>query len=196
VLPQILHPLNDESIVIGVRVYSSDYGCGAFDVREYIMRLICVNGMVGERLFRQVHHGGLIGGDEGGIDWSHRTLMLGQRTVISAMQDAMDRVFDPKRITAIEAQWSEAAGDQINTESVVQGLRRSGVIGIGIGKELVKMVKEEERVEVLPDTGAKETRLRLAQALSFLAQREKNADRRSDMEEAAGDIMKQTRKAA
>lgn len=184
----VLNPLPNEYVIIGVHLSSSDYGAGAFDTRVFEFRIVCTNMAVGESLFRQVHHGGLLGGGDGEIDWSNRTQSLNQRTMLSAMQDAMESVLSPKRRALIEDDWRRLAQAEIDSRGELERLRRGGILRKPEVDQLDKMIKEETRIEVLPVTENPQSKLRLQQALAWLGSQEKEGERKHMLELAAGRV--------
>lgn len=50
------------NLVMGARIRNSDFGDGALTLNVFILNAICLNGMVGEQLLREIHLGARING--------------------------------------------------------------------------------------------------------------------------------------
>lgn len=185
-IPKIHEIRPGEFVVYGMQYGNSDFGAGSYSLTYYLLRLLCLNGMTGEKTLTQIHLGKRLSED---IELSAHTHELDTKTLVSATIDTVgyllsDEVLD-KRTKAI----GELAG--VSDMPVSEALRRTG-------KRLSK--KEEEAATALYE-GPDKLNLpegnnlwRWANALSFLANDEKeipNPDRRIELQEIAGRLLPQ-----
>lgn len=185
VIPQVLEPMPNEVVALGVHISSSDYGAGALNLSVFQIRMWCTNLAVGESVFREIHLGGRMNDDDGLIQWSGRTVSLQSMTALSEMKDAMRAILAPDNRERIEASWRAAAMERINTQGEADRLRKQNILSKEEADSLVKLVQNEQRIEVLPSTPDPNSKLRFAQALSWLAQ-QAEGEKRLDLETAAG----------
>lgn len=185
VIPQVMQPLPNEVVALGVHISSSDYGAGALNLSVFQIRMWCTNLAVGESVFREVHLGGRMNGDDGLVQWSGRTISLQSMAALSEMKDAMRAILAPENRERIEASWRAAALERINPQGEADKLRKQSILSKESADSLVKLVQNEQRIEVLPVTPDPNSRLRFAQALSWLAQ-QVGGEKRLDLEAAAG----------
>jgi len=190
ILPELFEPIPGEPLVLGLQMSCSEYGDGSMEVRMLATRMWCTNTAIGESLVRKIHLGGgqLKALTPGLIEWSPETLSLNSRAAVSGMKDAMHSVFSPKRREAISEGFRRMAAETVNPESAGKELIRKGVLRRADLEGLVAMVKGDNRIEVLPRTENPESKLRFAQALSWLAQ-SKPAEERVALETEAGRLM-------
>lgn len=185
VIPQILEPMPNEVVALGVHISSSDYGAGALNLAVFQIRMWCTNLAVGESVFREIHLGSRMNDDDGLIQWSGRTVSLQGMTALSEMKDAMRAILAPENRDRIEASWRAAAMERINTQGEADKLRKQNILSKEDADNIVKLVQNEQRIEVLPSTPDPNSKLRFAQALSWLAQ-QAEGEKRLDLEVAAG----------
>jgi len=174
--------VNGEALIIGLRISNSDFGAGALDLRGFVERLICANGMTTESALRQVHLGRRLSDD---IAWSDRTMQLDTEAHASAVGDAVHHLLDDQRIAQQLATIEDAAQDEIDGEREVKRL----VAGQKLGREEGAAVREIYRSADVSKVPAGNTRWRLANAISLLAGQAPDADKRGDLEQLAGNVL-------
>ena len=76
--------------VMGVRMSSSDFGDGAFQIQTYMINIVCNNGMTRETPIREIHLGKKLPDH---IQFSDRTHMLDTELSISTMGDVIGQSF-------------------------------------------------------------------------------------------------------
>lgn len=186
-LPKIEEPLPGEFVLPIVRFRSGDYGDTAAEMTFGILRLICGNGLVREVIFRKVHSGGGQWKIETGVvEISDKARELSAALVIEKMNTSLKYAFSENGISKMMTQYAEAAETPINAARVAGNLQRAGLLTKPEADQVVKLVREEDRIEVLPKTDKAETQLRFEQALAFIAQQSPDSDRRMDLVELAG----------
>lgn len=105
---------DSDSFRVGVHVKNSETGRGSLQVRYYVLRLVCTNGMVAPAdLFdgtRVVHRGAQH--DEGLV--SAETFGLENDALMSRIRDTVGVMFDPARLADVTARMNAAAAMQID----------------------------------------------------------------------------------
>ena len=104
ILPTVLEPVPGEAMVLGLAWNNSDYGAGVYGISAFVLRLVCLNGLIGESAPRQVHLGKKLADD---FAFSNETLELDTKTMISATRDIvrgnLNEASVAKRLEAVKA---------------------------------------------------------------------------------------------
>lgn len=177
--PEVIVPrgIDSEATIFGASLTTGDYGGSAFKAELFLMRLICLNGMIGTRVFRHIHVGSRFTSSDDVAVLSNETQRLDVRTMSSAVRD-MVRALPAQRETiktrieaAFEKEPSRAAWDAVRKAT-----------DKGTFEEIEKAYSSKADVSLLPDQpGA----WRLANAISLIAQGQKKDDKRIDLEALA-----------
>jgi hypothetical protein len=180
VLPGVFEPSDGEFILQGIELFNSDYGDGAFGLKVFFLRVLCVNGMIGDDMLRKIHLGGRL--DES-IEFSGETYLQDTKTIISATRDVVDHALAPDHVHARLDAVSVARNKVIDAPSLLESLRKAS-----------KMTKEEMKgitdkynsaeVELMPPGN---NLWRLSNAISLFAQ-SADAYRARDLEVLAGEV--------
>lgn len=186
VLPTIFEPLPNEVGVFGLVFRSSDFGCGKLWGKGFFNRLWCTNLAMTEDGISQVHLGRVLSDD---IAFSQRTYELDTEAMASAIRDVVAHIFSPdnimKRMEAVKAAAEEVDGADI--AKVLKGL--SGKSGTsGLTKTEATAVTEKYNsadVALLPPGQSK---WRLSNAISLIAQEVEDGERQLELEALAGKI--------
>jgi len=105
ILPRVIEPIPGEAMVLGIHWGNSDYGSGAYALSAFAIRLVCLNGMVGDTQLKKVHLGSRLA--EGTLDLSNETLDLDHRTLGSATTDVVRALLSAdaveQRVAAVRA---------------------------------------------------------------------------------------------
>jgi hypothetical protein len=186
--PEVKEIAPGEHVVFGVELRSSDYGNGALEVNQIVVRLLCTNGMIGSDMLRKVHLGRRFDssafGEESTIKLSQRTVELDTAALRSGVRDVVRAL--PQHMTSLEELLKARASAEVSLPQAIAGLTKRG-----LGKETTEKVKalyEQSGlpVEAVPSNpGA----WRLSNVLSMLANGEPDADKAHDLNAAAWDIM-------
>lgn len=182
IIPRVYEPLKNEYMAYGVTFENSDFGNGAMQVQFFILRLQCLNGMIGESNMRHVHLGKRL--EE--VDFSKKTQDLNVRTILSAMQDVVRAQLAPDRINTMQEFIVKASAEKLTDDrrsSVMEALKRSMTKA-----EIEKMTTKfnEPDVELLPPGN---NMWRLSQALSWLAGEEEDTERKLELQKQAGKLL-------
>jgi hypothetical protein len=177
-----------EHVVFGVELRSSDYGNGALEVNQIVVRLLCTNGMIGSDMLRKVHLGRRFDagsfGEADTIRLSQRTVELDTAALRSGVKDVVRSL--PQHMTSLEELLRARASAEVSLPQAIAGLTKRG-----LGKETTEKVKAlyEQTglpVEAVPtNPGA----WRLSNVLSMLANGTQDPDAAHDLNAAAWDIM-------
>jgi hypothetical protein len=177
ILPRVFEPVPGEFMVFGLSWHNSDYGAGTYSVNAFALRLICLNGMIGETSMKQVHLGRRL--DEN-LEFSARTYALDTQTMTSATADIVKSVMGDRaierRIEAIQAAHSQEM-------SAAQGMRSVSKVLTKSEQGRVKDAFDGPDVTMLP---AGKTAWRFSNALSWVANTTEDAERKLELQGLAG----------
>jgi hypothetical protein len=179
-----IHPtilwIGNDPFVLGARLGESDFGKGAHAVSAYLTRLICLNGMTGESMARQVHLGKRIGDDS---MFSDRTRDLDTQTMASATGDIVRAQFSPEAFGARREKIERAAATDIDPKETFREL----------GKVLTKVETEKATETFMFGTEeqvpAGRNAWRLSNAISWIAKSATNVERTIELERLAGALL-------
>lgn len=182
IIPKVYEPVKNEYMAYGVTFENSDFGNGAMQVQFFILRLQCLNGMIGESNMRHVHLGKRL--EE--MDFSKKTQDLNVRTILSAMQDVVRGQLAPERIDLMQSYIVKSSQEKLTDDrrgAVMEALKRSMT-----KTEIEKMTTKfnEPDVELLPPGN---NMWRLSQALSWLAGEEEDTERKLELQKQAGKLL-------
>lgn len=177
--PDVIVPrgIDSEATLFGASLTTGDYGGSAFKAELFLMRLICLNGMIGTQVFRHIHVGSRFTSSDDVAILSNETQRLDVRTMSSAVRD-MIRALPAQRETigkriddAFEKEPSRAAWDAVRKAT-----------DKGTFEEIEKAYNSKADVSLLPE---EKSSWRLANAISLIAQGQEKADKRIDLEALA-----------
>jgi hypothetical protein len=177
VLPR-LFKLNDrEVLALGVMFGNSDFGNGPLEVSIFAERLICMNGMVASRDLRKIHLGARLSED---MEWSNKTYQLDTEANASAIKDLVRNQLGPTHLNKFLDTLKAANEDEMKPEQITQFLSKA------LTKERTKEVVEAFNSANVVDMPAGQTRYRLSQAISWVANQMKDEEDKLDMQRLAG----------
>jgi hypothetical protein len=178
IVPQLFRPAPGEIIAFGLSLRTSDYGDGAFDVRAFMLRPACANGMIGTSELRAIHSGKRLSED---LQLSQRTYDLDTKTMASATDDVVRHALSPEKIE------TRLLGMRAAYEREVDPARAQAALRKAMTKEetdsVIAHFKSPDVVGLPPGNNA----LRMANAISWLANVTKNERRALELQEIAGD---------
>jgi len=169
----------DDVVAGGVVIRNSEVGASAFAVEPYILRLVCTNGMIGERAMQKVHLG-RVNTEVGLIDWSNETLKLNDQALWSEVDDIIDMTFDEGSFNGWVAKLGESAETEI--ESPVTAVNN---IATNIGLS-------EERKTVLMDYFLREkdsTKYGLVNSITAFAKDVTDVEEQVRLERIGGELI-------
>lgn len=177
IVPVIHEPVPGEAMVFGLSWQNSDYGAGTYAISAFVLRLVCLNGAVGENALRQVHLGGRLGEN---IEFSARTYALDTDTMVSATRDIVRAALGPAQVEKRLAVVKHAHEQEV---SFAAAWKAVGTSLTKAEQSAVKDAFESKDVVMLP---AGNTKWRFSNALSWVANQAENADRQIELQRAAG----------
>jgi hypothetical protein len=180
ILPQVLEVSPGEYVVAGAAWENSDFGRGAHALRAFLYRLICANGATMEQALRQVHLGARLNDD---LAYSAKTYELDTKATASALRDVARHLLTPAKVEERLAQLRKADGKEVEAKEVDRLLRKH--LTKGEAEEVTKAFAGAETVMLPPG----QTMWRLSNALSWVAQKLPNPERRLDFERLAGSVI-------
>ena len=179
-LPHVYKPYEGEPVLVGMCFQNSDFGDGAISLKAWIMRLVCINGMLGEDGFRKVHLGARL--DD--ISFSQKTYELDTQTMASAVTDVVQHVMNPEAITRRLELIKAAHEKKVDADKAIDDLQKGSKITKGEAKDIKEIFGSAE-VEMLPPGNSA---WRLSNAIALFAQ--KNEDGRAlELEALAGQVV-------
>lgn len=180
IVPQVFEPIPGEHMVFGLSWTNSDFGVGSYAVSAFALRLVCLNGMVGETAMKQVHLGNRLPDD---LEFSAATYRKDTETMALATRDIVRGVLGERAInTRVEAIQSAASKE-------VDGKVMFAKVGKLLNKGELASVKnafEGQDTLMLP---AGKTAWRFSNALSWVANSVEDPERRLELQAAAGAIV-------
>lgn len=185
VLPQVYEVPVSHGIAthmaFGLQISSSDYGKGALDLREFSVQMVCLNGMVGRRLKREIHLGKRL--DPSEFNYSDQTYNLDTQTQVSAVHDIVTQSLSTSRIQEQINEIRKDAGEEVSIKKALKVLPK-----MGMTLEEAEAVSEVF-LEGRPEDGISggPTLWKLKQAVSASA-REYEPQRMREVQEIAGTL--------
>lgn len=195
ILPRVFM-IGSDPYAIGVELRNTDWGGVAAAINVFFERLVCLNGMTTEKVFRQVHSGAKLDRD---IEWSDKTRQLARDTSISQMRDVVRGFFEPARLDSMVAQLQAAGKVEISRDKLEARLK--GKLPQDTAKRVVELFESADDIRV----PAGPSWMRAAQAVSAISQdigkkmTEEGRDGGEtllDMERLAGSLMVEGAEAA
>lgn len=183
ILPNVYEPIPGEIMAYGMSIENSDFGNGALNVLFFLLRLVCLNGAIGQTGMRKVHLGKRL---EDNVEWSSETYKLDTKTIASAVKDLVLSTLSAERLEAGQEAVRRAYEDTL-TEN-----RRAAVVEI-LKKSLIKSDMDrviekfnEPDVELLPPGN---NVWRMSNAVSWLANQQTDDEKRLEIMKVAGRLL-------
>jgi hypothetical protein len=180
ILAKVYEPVPNEVMVFGMALENSDYGNGALQVSFFALRLACTNGLLMEKSLRKVHLGARLSGD---VAWSARTLAAETEATAGAVHDLVTRRLNDRNIAVLQDGIRRANDERIEPAKVQDFLKKHLLKGEA---EAVVAAFNSADIENMP---AGQTRWRLAQAVSWIAGKTEDEERRLDLMRIAGNLV-------
>jgi hypothetical protein len=180
IIPRVLEPVPGEHMVLGAEWGNSDFGAGKHSVRCFVLRLWCLNGATMEDALSQVHLGGRLSDD---IEFSTRTMDLDTQASMSALRDVVRGVLSEKKVDAMMAGIRAANEKKVDWKRMRTALQKRLFAG---ELKAVEEAYKSDDVVMLP---AGESAWRASNAVSWIAQKVEDPDRRLEMQRLAGELV-------
>jgi len=182
-LDKIYEPVPGEVMAFGITLHNSDYGDGSYWLRAFMLRLVCLNGMLGEDVLRQVHLGKRLSDD---VAFSQQTYELDTRALVSATDDLVDHVLEPRQIEGRMDKIKAAAEAEIDPRQKVAAMVKGAKLTKSEAQQISDLYNGPD-VELLPPGN---TDWRLSNAIGLFAHQEGvNPARGLELERLAGEMV-------
>jgi hypothetical protein len=179
-LPMVFEPVPNEIIAYGVVLQNSDYGLGTYSLRKILLRLWCTNYAIAEEMLRQVHLGKRLPDN---ISFSEKTHLLDTETMVSATTDIMEEAFNPNSVNALINAVKEAHETEISPTRIKEFLKAK------LNKEETKQVTDAFMSPDVVNMPPGQSKLRLSNAISWIAGKTDNGQRKLEMQQIAGKLI-------
>lgn len=179
ILPDVIEPVPGEFLAYGLEWSNSDYGNGTHGVRAFALRVACLNGMTRENLLRQIHLGGKLHEE---IAFSDRTHRLDTAASVSALRDVVRGTLSPRGVEAMSLAIRKAADKEYSAKQLATAVR---VLPKADQKLIVDAYESGDVVNLPPGN----TAWRASNAISWVARHTEDAEKRLELERAAGTII-------
>jgi hypothetical protein len=179
-LPMVFEPVEGEVMCLGVEWSNSDFGAGKHGLRAFIYRLWCSNGACMEDMLSQVHFGGRLADD---IEFSDRTFRLDTQAQVSALKDIVYAALAPKGVNTLLATIKSADEQEIEWRKI------STVLGKKLLKDEMKLVRDAFESDDVINLPAKKSIWRASNAVSWIAGKVEDQDRRLELQRFAGQVI-------
>ena len=179
-LPMVFEPVPNEVMCLGLEWSNSDFGAGKHAVRMFILRLWCLNGATMEDVLSQVHLGGQLSQD---VEFSQRTYESDTRTSVFALRDIIKNTLGPANTSVILETIRRANAEEINWRSTAPLLAKK------LLKEELKSVRDAFESNDVINLPAAKSVWRVSNALSWIAGKTEDEDRKLELQRLAGAVM-------
>lgn len=180
-LKPTIYEVAGDPVVFGLEWDNSDYGAGKHEVRVFLLRVKCLNGMTGESLMSNTHLGSRASDD---IKLRESTREAGEKYFSGLIRDTVLTKAGPDAVAKVMDTVKKAAEERITLgDNLPTALRR------GLSKQeqdRARELFESDESVMLPPAP---TTARLANVLSWMARTASNPDRSLDLETLAGTVM-------
>lgn len=180
IIPRVHEPVPGEALVFGLSWSNSDFGTRAYSLSTFVLRLVCLNGLVGQNQLKQVHLGGRLPEH---LEFSQKTYQLDTKTMTSATKDVVTASLGKKAVQAQVERVRAAHSGAVNWSSAWRRVSKE------LNKLEQKTVKDAfEGPDVLHLPSGK-TPWRLSNAVSWLANSVEDPERKLDLQKLAGVLL-------
>jgi hypothetical protein len=179
ILPDVIEPVPGEFLAYGLEWSTSDYGNGTHSVRAFALRVACLNGMTRENLLRQIHLGGKLHEE---IAFSDRTHRLDTAASVSALRDVVRGTLSPRGVEAMSFAIRKAADKEYSAKQLATAVR---ALPKADQKSIVDAYESADVINLPPGN----TAWRASNAISWVARHTEDAEKRLELERAAGTIV-------
>ena len=173
-----------EAVAFGMQLSNSDFGCGALSLQSFLLRTWCTNTATREDALRRVHLGKRLAED---ITYSDKTYELDTQTMVSAVGDHVNNVLAPAKVEEMLKLVETALSTSVDPKKFFE--RDGELAKLKLTKGEIEKAREAFNnggVEELPPGN---NLYRMSNALSWIAQQAEDAERRLELERAAGQLL-------
>lgn len=174
-------------VAFGSRIKTSDYGCGALELRSFIMQAVCANGMVAEQQLNQKHLGEKL---PDGFDFSKQTVRVHTQRMQLVVRDMTKHLFGSNYVRSKIEQIQAASKVKIDMKKELGKMFDTGVLRKNEVTETEVVFLNNKIEDGVMGEG---TLWKLAQGLTAIA-RDKEPERQRELAEIAGQLLPTGRK--
>ena len=180
ILPDVFDVIPGEVIAFVLSLENSDFGNGALSLRVGALRIWCDNLAVFEENMRQIHLGRRL--DEN-IIFSQKTYLLDTRTTVSALEDIIGVQLNREGLRRRMELLAVTAQKAVDPQAAMKMLKDS--LGVGQAQQVIDAYKSAD-IEMLP---AGNDAWRLSNAISWIAGKETDGEKKLDLMKLAGKVL-------
>lgn len=180
ILPMIFEPFPGEFLAFGAQFGNSNYGDGAFEYSQIVMRAWCTNFAISEDILHKIHLGAKLPDN---LAFSQRTIDLNTQAVQSALKDVAHLALGAPAINDYMGMVRKANEEKVEAAQINAWVKKNLDKGEG---ERVKEVFSSADVEKLPPG---QTAWRFSNAVSWLANEVEDEHRKLELQELAGTLL-------
>lgn len=171
-----------EPMVFGMRLSNSDFGTGSLELRMFMVKVVCLNGMVRDSFVKEIHLGSRLPDN---IKLSDKTYKLDTDTRASLISDILKDRMTSDMIEKYSMEIQDANNMKVNFEQEFVQLPKLGVLKEEVKEvqEVIQSGREEDGVNIQGSTLWK-----LVNGITAVAN-SKNGTRMRDLQEVAGKLM-------
>jgi len=180
VLPEVVEPIKDEVLFLGVVIHESAYGRGATEVSPFVERAWCTNLAVTETQLRRVHIGAALAD---GVSWSDETVQADSKLTSLQVRDLVRGELGASTIKRLCDTVVAANEKKVDPRRFEEFLKKN------LSKEEAAGVIESYRgadIEQLPPGN---TTWRASNAISWFAHSVTDPERKFELAKLAGAVM-------
>lgn len=179
-MPQVYEPVPGELVAYGLSLENSDFGAGALSLRAYLLRIWCENLAITEETMRQIHLGKRL---DDNMLYSQRTYELDSQTTVSALRDVIGVQLDHGSLTNRMERVRTASTKEVSETGARELLKK---VLNKTEADAAMTAYESKDVYNLPEG---KNFWRLSNAISWIAGKEENPERKLDLMRIAGDVL-------
>lgn len=179
-VPRVFEPVPGEAMAFGVEWGNSDFGSAKHTVRVFMLRLWCLNGATMENALSEVHLGRQLTDD---VEFSQRTYDLDTRTSVSALRDVVKGLLLPAKLEKHVDAIRNAHEAKIDWKNV------KGLLARKLNKGELKTAQDAFEGPDVVNLPAGPSMWRASNAVSWLAGKVEDADRKLDLQRLAGELV-------
>jgi hypothetical protein len=169
-----------EVLAFVMSLENSDFGNGAVSLRAGLLRIACDNLAIFSEAMRQIHLGRRL--DEN-ILYSQKTYQLDTETTVSALSDIINAQMNREGIRTRMELVAATAGKSVDPAQAQKMLKDA--LGVGRAQEVIDAYKSAD-IENIP---AGNSVWRLSNAISWVAGKENDGEKKLDMLKLAGRVL-------
>ncbi len=179
-LPMVFEPVPNEVMCLGIEWSNSDFGNGKHAVRAFIWRLWCTNFATMEDSLAQVHLGGKMSDN---FEFSQKTYESDTKTQVLALKDIIKGVLAPASVNTMLETIKQANDKNIDWKNTSAKLTKK------LLKNELKLVKDAFESEDVINLPAGKSIWRMSNAISWIATKTEDADRKLELQRLAGEVI-------